>query len=337
MNDISSLKKLYHYPVMLNEVMEICKPEKGGLFVDCTYGAGGYSNSILSFPKTKVIAIDRDPETKKFADITKKKFKDRFSFHNLKFSELNKAIDKNSKVDFVIFDLGISSLQISNFNRGFSFNSKGKLDMRMGLNTISAEDVLNNLSLETLRNIIKFFGEDKDSFRIATNIIKQRKKGPITSTSKFVEIIEKSKKKDFKKKINPSTKTFQAVRIFVNKEINELIDGLSVATEFLKSGGKLIIISFHSIEDKIIKFFFSNFSKNKSKGSRYYPDIDNNIILFENYKNKIIKPTKSELDINSSSRSAKLRFATRSSENFSYPTDLKKKFLYLLNLESENV
>ncbi len=337
MKDISSLKKLYHYPVMLNEVMEICKPEKGGLFVDCTYGAGGYSNSILSFPKTKVIAIDRDPETKKFADITKKKFKDRFSFHNLKFSELNKAIDKNSKVDFVIFDLGISSLQISNFNRGFSFNSKGKLDMRMGLNSISAEDVLNKLNLDTLRNIIKFFGEDKDSFRIATNIINQRKKGPITSTSKFVEIIEKSKKKDFKKKINPSTKTFQAVRIFVNKEINELIDGLSVATEFLKSGGKLIIISFHSIEDKIIKFFFSNFSKNKSKGSRYYPDIDNNIILFENYKNKIIKPTKSELDINSSSRSAKLRFATRSSENFSYPTDLKKKFLYLLNLESENV
>ena len=322
---------------MLNEVMEICKPEKGGLFVDCTYGAGGYSNSILSFPQTRVIALDRDPETKKFADITKKKFKDRFSFHNLKFSELNKAIDQNSKVDFIIFDLGISSLQISNLDRGFSFNSKGKLDMRMGLNSISAEDVLNNLDLENLRNIIKFFGEDKDSFRIATNIINQRKKGPITSTSKFVEIIEKSKKKDFKKKINPSTKTFQAIRIFVNKEINELIDGLSAATEFLKSGGKLIIISFHSIEDKIIKFFFSNFSKNKSKASRYYPDIDNNIVLFENYKNKIIKPTKPELDINRSSRSAKLRFATRSPENFSYPTDLKKKFFHLLNLESQYV
>ena len=337
MKDISSLKNLPHYPVMLKEVLEICNPEKGGLFVDCTYGAGGYSNSILSFPKTKVIAIDRDPETKKYADITKENYKDRFRFHNLKFSELKKAIDKNVKVDFIIFDLGISSLQILNLDRGFSFNSEGKPDMRMGLNSISAEDVLNNLDLDTLRDIIKFFGEDKDGLRIATNLIKERKKNPIISTSRFVQIIEKSKKRDFKKKINLSTKSFQAIRIFVNKEITELIEGLAGATEFLKTGGKIITISFHSIEDKIIKFFLSNFSKNKSRGSRYYPDDNKNIALFENYKNKIIKPTKIELEANNRSRSAKLRFATRSSENFLYPHDLKKKFIHLLNLERKYV
>ena len=131
MKEIPSLRKKNHYPVMLQKVMDICKPEEGGLFIDCTFGAGGYSNAILSFPKTKVIALDRDIHTKDFASKIKKKFKDRFSFHNSKFSELNKIIPKNVKINTIIFDLGLSTLQISNMKRGFSFNSKSKADMGM--------------------------------------------------------------------------------------------------------------------------------------------------------------------------------------------------------------
>ena len=337
MKDFSSPKHPSHYPVMLEQVLKICEPEKGGNFVDCTFGSGGYSNAILSFPKTKVTALDRDLETQEYVDKTKKLYKDRFSFHSRKFSELNKIIEGKKKFDFVIFDLGISSLQIFNLKRGFSFNSKSKVDMRMGLNSISAHEVVNSFSLATLNDIFKFFGEERESFNIAKNIIKERKKGPILSTPDLVEIIKRSKKKDFKKKINISTKTFQAIRIFVNKEFSELIEGLINATQLIKAGGKIIVVSFHSIEDKIVKFFFTNYSKNKSKVSRYYPDLPKEKSLFENYKNKIITPSEKELKINSPSRSAKLRFVTRSESDFFYPKEFKKKFKHYIDLENKHV
>ncbi len=337
MKDISSSKSLHHYPVMLEEVLEICKPEKGGLFIDCTFGAGGYSNAILSFPKTKVIGIDRDLQTKKYANQTKNNYKNRFAFHNLKFSDVDKILNKNTKADFIIFDLGLSSLQISNLKRGFSFNSKGPPDMRMGLNSISAQEVLNNLDLKKLTDIFKILGEEKDAFRIASNIVKERKFKLIKSVPDLVQIIKKSKKRDFKKKINISTQTFQAIRIFVNKEISELINGLINASKLLKKGGKIIVITFHSLEDKIVKFFFSNYSANKSRGSRYYPDNNQKKILFENYKNKVIKPSLAEIEENNPSRSAKLRFATRNKDNFFYPSDLKNKFINYLQLENTYV
>ena len=154
----------------------------------------------------------------------------------------------------------------------------------------------------------------------------------------MVKIIEKSKKKTFSHKINPSTKTFQAIRIFVNKEISELINGIINATRFLKPGGKILVVSFHSIEDKIIKYFFRNYSKNKSKPSRYLPDNNNdNEVLFENYTNLTIKPNSSEILKNNPSRSAKLRFAIRSKNDFSYPNSLVQKFNNYLNIEAFNV
>ena len=155
MKDLSSLKQSSHYPVMLDQVLKICEPDKGGDFIDCTFGSGCYSNAILSFPKTKVTALDRDLETQEYVERTKKLYKDRFSFHSRKFSELNKIIETNKKFDFVIFDLGISSLQIFNLERGFSFNSKSTLDMSMGLSKISAEEVINNFSEQALKSIIK--------------------------------------------------------------------------------------------------------------------------------------------------------------------------------------
>ncbi len=258
---------------MLNEVLKICNPASGGNFIDCTFGYGGYSNALLSFPKTKVIAFDRDYQTKKYAEKTKQNFKSRFSFHNKKFSELSKIINDKTKFDVIIFDLGLSSMQIFDLDRGFSFNSKSSMDMRMGLNSISAQEVVNSFSQSTLNEIFKFFGEEKESFKISKNIINDRKKSPILTNFELAKIIKKSKKKNFNKKINVSTKVFQALRIFVNKEFSELINGLIEATKLIKSGGKIIVISFHSLEDRIVKFFFTNYSKNKSKTSRYVPEL----------------------------------------------------------------
>ena len=331
-NPTSSLE-FPHFPVMLEEVVKICSPIKDGVYLDCTFGGGGYSKKLLKFSNTKVIAIDRDKSILNIAEEVKKKHPDRFSFYQKKFSKLDTVV-KNHKVDGVIFDLGLSSIQLNNLTRGFSFKSKETLDMSMGLSDISAEEVINEYSEQTLKLIIKILGEEKEASRIVKNIIKARSIKKITNVDQLVDIIEKSKKKDYKKKINPSTKTFQALRIFVNKEITELINGMIQATKILKPGGKILIVSFHSIEDKVVKFFFSNFSVNRSKPSRYFPENqENNIFLFEAYKNKILKPSIEEINQNPPSRSAKFRYAIRSKNKFAFPEELIVKFKKYLDLE----
>ena len=325
-----------HFPVMLNEVTQISLANKGGLFVDCTFGGGNYSTALLKFPKTRVIAFDRDSAVVPIAENLKKKFQNRFKFHQIRFSQLDKVLINGA--DAFIFDLGLSSIQLKNLKRGFSFKSKDKIDMTMGLSDISAQEAINNLSEKDLKLIIKILGEEKDASRIAKNIVKTRSTKKITKVDQLVKIIEKSKKKNFLSKINPSTKTFQALRIFVNKEISELINGITYATKFLRPGGRLIVISFHSIEDKIIKYYFSNFSKNRSNPSRYFPEDDENkYFLFENYNKKVFKPSRNEMIKNKPSRSAKLRFAIRSKKEFSYPSNLFQKFEKYLNIEAKNV
>ena len=334
MKNLNTSLELFHFPVMLEEVIKICSPVKNGIYIDCTFGAGGYSKKILNFDKTKVIALDRDKFTLSIAKKLEKNYTNRFSFYQNKFSEVD-TVNKNQTIDAIIFDLGLSSIQLNNLERGFSFKSKKTLDMSMGLSDISAEEVVNNYSEYKLKTIIKVLGEEKDASRIAKNIVKARLVKKIIRVDQLVEIIEKSKKKDYTKKINVSTKTFQALRIFVNKEITELINGIINATKILKPGGKILVVSFHSIEDKIVKYFFSNFSTSKSKPSRYFPENkENNISLFETYKNKIIKPTDGEIIKNPPSRSAKLRFATRSKNKFIYPEELLSKFKRYLDLES---
>ena len=333
----TSSSEFYHFPVMLDEVIKICSPDKGGTYIDCTFGGGGYSKKLLKFSKTKVIALDRDEFITKISKDLEKKYPNRFFFHQKKFSEVN-TVAENQSVDAVVFDLGLSSIQLNNLERGFSFNSKEKLDMSMGLSNTSAEEVINNFSEQKLKSIIKILGEEKDASRIARNIIKTRLVKKITKVDQLVEIIKKSKKKNYANKINPSTKTFQALRIFVNKEITELIEGVINATKILKPGGKILIVSFHSIEDKIVKYFFSNFSSSRSKPSRYFPENkDINISLFDKYKNKIFKPSNIEIIKNSPSRSAKLRYATRSKNKFIYPNELVNKFRKYLDLEGSHV
>ena len=210
--------------------------------------------------------------------------------------------------------------------------------MTMGLNEISALDAINNLSELDLKLIIKILGDETEASKIAKNIVSQRNIKKISNKIELVKIIEKTKKKNFLKKINPCTKTFQALRIFVNKEITELINGIIKATKKLKPGGKILVVTFHSIEDRIVKYFFSHFSTNKSRSSRYFPESSNNEnALFNNYRNKALRPSLQEIDKNRRSRSAKLRFATRSKNKFNHPQDLIKKFEKYLNLESINV
>ena len=336
MKTITSSLETSHFPVMLNEVIKISSPHKGGFFVDCTFGGGGYSKSILKYPKTKLIGIDRDKSVTSTAKKLEKKFKNRFKFFQIKFSQIDKILKEN--VDTIIFDLGLSSLQLKNLSRGFSFHSKDELDMTMGLSDFSAKEAVNNLGEMQLKSIIKILGEEKEAKIIAKNIVKARSDKKITKVDELVKIIEKSKKIKFPSKINPSTKTFQALRIFVNKEITELINGMVNATKYLKPGGKIVIVTFHSIEDKIVKFFFKNFSKNKSNPSRYLPEESvDNLVLFENYINKIIKPSKEEIRNNNPSRSAKLRFAVRSKNNFFYPEIFFQKFNKYLRIEAYNV
>ena len=336
MNNHTPSLESSHFPVMLDEILKITSPISGGKYIDCTFGGGSYSREILKIPKTKVKAIDRDKKITFIAKELEKKFPQRFKFYQIKFSQLNTVINDN--VDGIIFDLGLSSIQLNNLERGFSYKSNKKLDMTMGLNSVSALEVINNLSEANLKSIIKYLGEEQEASKIAKNIVKHRNNKKITNTTDLVKIIEKSKRVDYSKKINPCTKTFQAIRIFVNKEITELIFGIINATKKLKPGGKILVVSFHSIEDRIIKYFFNNFSKNRSKPSRYFPE--NNIeemALFETYKNKIFKPSKYEIDQNKRSRSAKLRFAIRSSNTFYYPKELIDKFKKFLDLESINV
>ena len=336
MNNQTSSLEFSHFPVMLNEVLKISSPSTSKTFIDCTFGGGGYSKEILKFLKTKVLALDRDKKVLIEAKKIEKKFPSRFKFHQLKFSQLETISIDN--VDVAIFDLGLSSIQLDDFDRGFSFKSSKKLNMTMGLNEISALEVINNLSEINLKHVIKILGDERDASKIAKNIVKHRNTKKIENTNELVEIIEKSKKKNYTNKINPCTKTFQALRIFVNKEITELIIGIINATKKLKPGGKILVISFHSIEDRIVKYFFSNYSKNKSRSSRYLPDtrvVDT--ALFEQYKNKVLRPSNEEISQNNRSRSAKLRFAIRSKNNFKYPVDLIKKFKNYLDLESINV
>ena len=319
-----------HYPVLLNEIINIITPQHGGTFIDCTFGQGGYTKEILKFNKTKVIALDRDIESKIYADEILKKFRGRFTFKNKKFSQLENLKLKNENIKAVIFDLGYSYSQIKDPKKGLSFESDGKLNMKMGINEFSANEVVNKLDQIDLEKIFKFFGEEKDSRKISKKIIQERRIRNIDSKT-LVQIIEKTKIKS-KFKIHSATKIFQALRIFVNKEITELIQGLISASKILKKDGILLIVSFHSLEDKIVKYFFKSISENKSI-SRYVPALDEKEKLFTLVKKKPIRPSKKEIIENIPSRSAKLRYVIKKKDFYKLETDIKNKFNHLLEIE----
>ena len=320
-----------HYPVLLNELISIITPQYGGTFIDCTFGQGGYTKKILSYQNTQVIALDRDLESKKKADKISKEFQDRFIFKNKKFSQLDDLKIKNINLRGIIFDLGYSTTQIKDPKKGLSFNSLGDLNMQMGLNDFSAKEAINRLDEKDLEKIFKFFGEEKYAKKIASSVVKQRSINKI-DTKSLVEIIEKiKKKKNFK--IHSATKVFQALRIFVNKEITELIYGLIAAAKVLKKDGILAVVTFHSLEDKIVKYFFKSLSEKKSI-SRYVPKIEESETLFRMLEKKPRTPSKTELKENLPSRSAKLRYIVKKDDFYNFKTDILEKFEHLIEIEN---
>ena len=320
-----------HYPVLLSEIISIITPQYGGTFIDCTFGQGGYTKKILDYPNTKVIGLDRDLESKEKANQIKEAFQDRFFFKNIKFSQLKNLKLKQENIKAIIFDLGYSYTQIKDPKKGLSFESLGQLNMKMGINDFSAKEVINKLDEKELEKIFKYFGEEKESKRIAHNIVEDRKSKEIT-TEELVRIIEYSKRKK-NKKTHSATKVFQALRIFVNKEISELIYGLINAAKVLEKDGIIAVVTFHSLEDKIAKYFFKSLSENKSV-SRYMPKVNEKINLLKVINKKPIKPSEKEIRDNPPSRSAKLRYAIKQFDFYEFETDILEKFSHLIDIEN---
>ena len=285
--------KLKHHPVMVDEILSYLAPEKLKTYVDCTFGQGGYSKKILENTNCNIIAIDRDKDAIEHAKLLKKKYPKNFIFCVNNFSRLDQVLKKNDikKIDGLIFDLGISNTQLNNPTRGFSFSNNGPLDMRMDIENLdlTAQKIINEFDQHNLSDIFYYYGEEKNSRQIARKIIEFRKKKEISTTFELVELIKKVN--SYKKK-HPATRVFQALRIFINDELNELDITLKKSLLFLKKNGKIITVAFHSLEDKVIKNFFS-----RNKG------------LLKILTKKPITPNEKEVKINPRSRSARMRVA----------------------------
>ena len=305
----------FHIPVMLEEVKTFIPSSKKINVIDATFGGGGYSRALLeNYDIKKLIAIDRDPISKIFATDLQKKYKN-FDLINGKFSEIDNLVSSSSdkklnNFDIIIFDLGLSSNQLEHAERVFSFNKDGPLNMNMGSSDTNASEIINSLSETELANIFFKYGNEKFSKRIARNIVKSRKINLIKTTKELTKIINDSIPSFIsnKSKINPATKTFQALRIYVNDELKELELALSKITKLLKKKGKLIIVSFQSLEDRIVKDFLNHNSGKRRRSSRHYPELaDEGPITFKLITKKPIRPQEQEIYLNARSRSAKLR------------------------------
>ena len=319
-----------HFPVLLDELISIISPLYSGTFIDCTFGQGGYSKKILSHKENKIIALDRDSKTIKEATKLKKKFKSRFFFENVTFSEIHKIKVRKENIKGIIFDLGYSTSQINDPSKGISFKNKGRRNMRMGINNFSAHEVVNLMDFENLSKIFYYFGEEVKSKAIAKKILLERNKKEIY-TEDLVKIINDVKKFD-KKKIHKATKVFQSLRIVVNQEITQLIYGLINGFKILPKGGIMAVVTFHSLEDRIVKYFFKNYSETKNT-SRYLPEKKFEKKLFKIINKKPIIPSFNEINVNPSSRSAKLRCVEKINDANNFESFIKK-FEYLTEIEN---
>ena len=283
-----------HVPVLLDEVIEQLSLKDGATYIDCTFGAGGYSRKILESSNCNLYSIDQDPDVIKFANTLEQEFsKDRFTFVQNNFSNLEDIATQYNlhAIDGIVFDLGISSMQIDQAERGFSFQKQARLDMRMSQNGIDAWTVVNTFKEEDLADIIYYYGEERFSRRIAKRIIESRQLKPIDTTLELAKIIQSSVKRQGK--IDPATKTFQAIRVYVNDELKSLKTALSSAYALLKPEGKLVIVSFQGLENIVIKEFIQQLSSCHVKSC---------------------KPTSHEIKLNPRSRSSKLRCITKPAE-----------------------
>ena len=307
-----------HKSVMINEITSFLPLTKSINVIDATFGGGGYSKTILQkFNVNQLLAIDRDPISKIFAKEIESKFSN-FFLINDKFSKIDEIVSntkfKDKKFDIILFDIGTSSNQIDNAQRGFSFNKSGPLDMQMGPSDKNAYDIINNYEERNLADIIYQYGEERYSRVIAKEIVKNRKIKFISDTIELSNIIKKClpKKNQLNKKIHPATKTFQAIRIYVNDELNELKTSLEKTLKILNKDGLILVVSFQSLEDRIVKDFFNHNSGKRWRSSRHYPELPDKLATqLKIITKKPILPSASEIFENPRSRSAKLRVAQK--------------------------
>lgn len=307
-----------HIPVMKEEMLRAVAPRDGDVIIDGTFGAGGYSRAILSAATCKVVAFDRDPNVQILADALARDFPGHFLFLAARFSAMVAMLAEAgiNAVDAIVLDIGVSSMQFDEALRGFSFQHEAPLDMRMSAEGLSAADVVNSYSETELTRILREYGEENDARRISRAIIAARALQPITTTLQLADIIKGAVRGAGKMKIHPATRSFQALRIEVNQELAELEEALKAAEHLLKPGGRLVVVSFHSLEDRIIKQFMQSRANPEGAISRHSPaallaprgEPKNTFTL--NPKNAIA-PTLEEVSRNPRARSAKLRCAIR--------------------------
>ena len=297
-----------HIPVLLKEVLQHLAPKDGEVYIDATFGNGGYTEAILKAANCKVISIDRDPSVLPRVEELKALYKDRFEFKSGTFGEIENLI--NFPVNGVVFDIGVSSMQLDDAYRGFSFSKEADLDMRMSMQGLSAKDIVNTTPEKELADLIYLYGEEKKSRLIAKRIAEYRAEKEIETTTELADIIYKIMPKRFGQ-IDPATRTFQALRIAVNDELGQLRDGLTGAMNITVAAGRVVVVDFHSLEDRIVKDFFTQNSEKRTHVSRYKEeDVLDTGKAFD-YASKAIIPTKEECDLNPRARSAKLRFAVK--------------------------
>lgn len=300
-----------HYPVMLPEVLAALSPHAGEIYVDGTFGYGGYSEAFLKAANCSVVGLDRDPSVAPRAVELSKKYEGRFRLVQTPFSQMD-ALEL-PRVDAVVLDIGVSSMQLDQAERGFSFMRSGPLDMRMGSGGPTAAMAVNQLGHGQLALIFKMYGEERQAGRIAAAILRAREQGDFVTTEELAGVIESTIGRSGK--THPATRVFQALRIFINDELGELYEGLCAAERILKPGGRLIVVTFHSLEDRIVKSFFRRRAGEVSGGSRYAPQVMSfeSAASFELPKRSVVKPSDAEIAENPRSRSAKLRCGIRSS------------------------
>ncbi|WP_198598266.1 16S rRNA (cytosine(1402)-N(4))-methyltransferase RsmH [Mangrovicella endophytica] len=310
-----------HIPVLLSEVLEALQPKAGERHIDGTFGAGGYTRAILD-AGADVVAIDRDPTAIAEGQALVTASGGRLRLVEGRFGDLGTIAGLTAGgVDGIVLDIGVSSMQIDQAERGFSFQKDGPLDMRMGRHGPSAADVVNRLKAGDLARVIAFLGEERHAGRIARAIEARRAERPFETTLDLAGVVGKVVGRSPKDKIDPATRTFQALRIYVNDELGELARALVAAEEVLRPGGRLVVVTFHSLEDRIVKRFFRDRSAPPT-GSRHLPDIAEVAPTFT-ARNKAVAATPEEADANPRARSAKLRAGLRTD---AAATDARRAF-----------
>jgi len=295
-----------HLPVMLTEVLDMLGPRDGAHYIDGTFGGGGYSRAILQAADCRVLGIDRDPEAIARGQALVAQFGGRLTLVEGEFSHLDTLLgDETKEIAGVVLDLGVSSFQFDQPARGFSFREDGPLDMRMSLAGATAADVVNSAELGDLIRIIARYGEEKNARRIARAIIAAR---PVTGTAQLAAVVAEAQgPAALRHPIHPATRTFQALRIHVNDELGELERGLAAAMAVLGPEGRLVVVSFHSLEDRIVKQFFTAHSSAAPRASRHAPEMRRPRPVFQLLTPRPRVPAAAEIAANPRARSAKLR------------------------------